>query len=267
MNRKPAVAGYFYPSQSEELRSTISGMVDLEGDKKKAIGVISPHAGYVYSGPVAGALFSSVELPNRYILLGPSHRSISSRFALMSQGSWETPLGEIPVDAELAAQIAPLSDLIEEDEDAHRQEHSLEVQLPFIQHRRPDVEFVPIVLGWAGYPTCEEIGIDIARAIRRYGDPVVLIASTDMTHYESQESAKRKDQLAIDKVLAMDPAALLDTVATNNISMCGVIPTVITLVAAQELGATNASLVDYATSGDVSGDYSYVVGYAGFLIQ
>jgi len=157
--------------------------------------------------------------------------------------------------------------LLSADNQAHIQEHSVEVQLPFIQYIKPDVEFIPVVLDRADFKTCEEIGMAMARAIKRYGKPVVIIASTDMTHYESQESAKKKDQLAIDQILSLDPAGLLDTVNKNNISMCGVVPTTITLVAAKELGATKASLIAYATSGDVSGDYSYVVGYAGFIIQ
>jgi AmmeMemoRadiSam system protein B len=141
------------------------------------------------------------------------------------------------------------------------------VQLPFAQYVMPEVAFVPVVLGRADYPICEEIGMAIARALKRYEKPVVLIASTDMTHYESHQSAKEKDQLAIDRITSMDPAGLLDTVTRNNISMCGVIPTTITLVATKGLGATKANLVAYATSGDVSGDYSYVVGYAGFIIE
>lgn len=267
MIRQPAVANQFYPGSEQALARDVAGRITEGHTKEKVLALVSPHAGYVYSGNVAGAVFSRAEITKDVIVMGPNHHGSGAPFAVMAEGAWNMPGGEIKINETLAGLLMKESTWLTADIHAHISEHSVEVQLPFIQRRRPDVEFVPIVLGWADYPTCEEIGIDIARAIIRYGEPVVIIASTDMTHYESQENAKRKDQLAIDKILAMDPAGLLDTVAKNNISMCGVIATVITVVAAKELGATKVSLVDYATSGDVSGDYSSVVGYAGFMIQ
>ena len=267
MIRQPAVANQFYPGGEVDLKRDISGRIKEVQKKGKALALVSPHAGYIYSGDIAGAVYAQAEITKDVIVMGPNHHGAGAPFAVMAQGIWKMPGGEIPINEKLSNLLIEESNWLRDDNQAHIQEHSVEVQLPFIQYIKPDVEFVPIVLGIADFKTCEEIGMAIARAIKRYGKPVVTIASTDMTHYESQESAKKKDQLAIDRILSLDPAGLLDTVNTNNISMCGVIPTTITIVAAKELGATKASLVAYATSGDVSGDYSYVVGYAGLIIK
>jgi AmmeMemoRadiSam system protein B len=267
MIRQPAVANQFYPGSETDLKRDVSGRIKGVQKRGKALGLVCPHAGYVYSGDVAGAVYSQAQITRDVIVMGPNHHGIGAPFSLMARGKWQMPGGDIDINEKLANLLLEESSWLSDDNDAHMQEHSVEVQLPFIQHMQPEAEFVPIVLGRAGFETCEEIGLAIARAIKKYGDPVVIIASTDMTHYEPQESAKKKDQLAIDRILALDPAGLLDTVNTNNISMCGVIPTTITLVATKGLGATKANLVAYATSGDVSGDYSYVVGYAGFIIE
>jgi AmmeMemoRadiSam system protein B len=269
MIRQPAVANQFYPGGEMDLRRDVSARIESAGGQKseKVLALVSPHAGYIYSGNIAGAVYSQAEITKDVIVMGPNHHGAGAPFAVMAHGIWKMPGGEVPINENLSNLVIEESNWLRDDNQAHIQEHSVEVQLPFIQYIRSDVEFVPIVLGIADFKTCEEIGMAIARAIKRYGEPVVIIASTDMTHYESQESAKKKDQLAIDTILSLDPAGLLDTVNTNNISMCGVIPTTITIVAAKQLGATKASLVAYATSGDVSGDYSYVVGYAGFIIK
>ena len=270
MIRQPAVANQFYPGRQQDLKRDISGRIkSAEGEQKKekVLALVSPHAGYIYSGNVAGAVYAVAEITKDVIVMGPNHHGLGAPFAVMEHGIWNMPWGDIIINEKLANLMIEESRWLRADNQAHIQEHSVEVQLPFIQYIKSDVEFVPVVLSGADFKTCEEIGIAIASAIKKYGEHVVIVASTDMTHYESQESAKQKDQLAIDKILSLDPAGLLDTVNRNNISMCGVIPTTITLVAAKELGATKANLVEYATSGDVSGDYSYVVGYAGFIIQ
>ena len=267
MVRRPAVANQFYPGSETDLKRDVSSRIGEVQKRGKALALVSPHAGYMYSGDIAGAVYSQAEITKDVVVMGPNHHGLGDPFAVMAKGKWEMPGGDISINEELANLLIEESRWLNADNQAHIQEHSVEVQLPFIQHMRPDVQFVPVVLGRADFKTCEEIGKAVARAITRYGEPVVIIASTDMTHYESQESAKNKDQLAIDRILALDPAGLLEIVNSNNISMCGVIPTTITVVAAKELGATKASLVAYATSGDVSGDYSYVVGYAGFIIQ
>lgn len=267
MIRQPAVANQFYPGDERSLKRELSARMKEGQEKEKVLAIVSPHAGYVYSGNVTGAVFSVAEIPKDVIVMGPNHHGIGAPYAVMTHGKWQMPGGEVPINEELAALMIEESRYLEADTQAHTHEHSIEVQLPFVQYVMPEIEFVPVVLGRADYTICEEIGMAIARALKRYEKPVVLIASTDMTHYESHQSAKEKDQLAIDRITSMDPAGLLDTVTRNNISMCGVIPTTITLIAAKELGATKARLIQYATSGDVSGDYSYVVGYAGFIIQ
>jgi AmmeMemoRadiSam system protein B len=270
MIRQPAVANQFYPGREKDLKSDVSTRINFAtGEQKKAkvLSLISPHAGYMYSGNVAGSVYAAADITKEVIIMGPNHHGIGAPFAVMAQGVWRMPWGDMNIHEKLANLLIEESTSLRADERAHVQEHSVEVQLPFIHYTKPDVEFVPIVLGRADFTTCEEIGTAIARAIQRFGKPVVIISSTDMTHYESQESAQQKDQLAIDKIRSLDPAGLLETVEKNNISMCGVVPTTITLIASKELGATTAHLTAYATSGDVSGDYSYVVGYAGFIIQ
>ncbi|MFW6115214.1 MAG: AmmeMemoRadiSam system protein B [Thermodesulfobacteriota bacterium] len=267
MIRQPAVANQFYPGDQQSLNKEISARMKEGQKKEKVLAIVSPHAGYIYSGGVAGSVFSVAEIPNDAIVMGPNHHGIGASYAVMTQGTWQMPAGELHINEQLAELLIEESGYLEPDTQAHIQEHSVEVQMPFIQYIRPEIKFVPIVLSRANYLICTEIGTAIARAIKRYGKHVVLVASTDMTHYESQQSAKQKDQMAIERIESLDPAGLLDTVTSNNITMCGVIPTTITLIAAKELGATRARLIQYATSGDVSGDYSYVVGYAGLIIQ
>jgi len=267
LRRKPAVAGYFYPQQKKELRKMIEGMVQLDQKKEKAFCLISPHAGYIYSGPVAGAVFSAVYLPDKFVILGPSHRGIESRFAIMKKGIWETPLGEVSVDTKLAELIINQSELITEDNKAHLGEHSLEVQLPFIQFFREKFSLVPICIGYyASFEELEELGKAIASGIKASGEETMIVTSTDMSHYVPQEVAKRKDFLAINKILALEAKGLYEVVNKENISMCGFQPTTAALVAAKLLGAKKGELVKYQTSGDMTGDYREVVGYAGIKI-
>jgi MEMO1 family protein len=268
MTRKPSVAGQFYPSGRDRLRETIQALVDPKASPEKAIAVVAPHAGYVYSGPVAGAVFSSVRIPGVCVILGPSHRGIEPLFAIQSRGSWLTPLGESPVDEALAARIAAGSPLVEEDEAAHLAEHSLEVELPFIQYFHPGAAIVPIAVSHlAEYADLEKLGQALTRAVREDGREMLIVASTDMSHYVSQKTAEKKDMAAVRKVLDLDPAGLFETVVAERISMCGFQPTAAALVAALGLGAAKAELIRYQTSGDASGDYSQVVGYAGIRIS
>jgi AmmeMemoRadiSam system protein B len=267
MIRNPAVAGQFYPGRASELRSMIQRMVDPRAKKEKALAVVSPHAGFVYSGYVAGAVFSSVVLPGRIVLLGPSHREIRSLFAVSASGTWRTPLGEVPLDLTLARAILDRSPLLKEEDAAHAREHSLEVQLPFIQFLNPEFSIVPVCISYlAGYQELEELGLALAGGIRESGEDVLIVASTDMSHYVSAETAKRKDFMAIEKILNLDARGLYDVVRKEDISMCGFLPTTAAILAAKELGARKAELVRYQTSGDASGDYDQVVGYAGLRI-
>jgi AmmeMemoRadiSam system protein B len=267
LRRKSAVGGSFYPGREDTLRTMVEGMLDSEKEKERAVCVVSPHAGFEYSGPVAGAVFSSVQLPDKFVILGPSHRPIQSRVAIMKQGIWETPLGNVNIDPSLTELIMAHSNLIEEDENAHVHEHSLEVQLPFIQYLREDAAIVPICLSYhISFEELEELGHAIAKGIKEYKQDVLIVASTDMSHYVDQSVAKEKDFLAIEKILQLDARGLHDTVERENISMCGFQPTTSAIVASKELGGEKASLIQYQTSGDRTGNYSEVVGYAGIRI-
>ncbi len=267
MVRRPAVAGYFYPKTADELRAMVRGLIEPEAKKMKALAVVSPHAGFVYSGRVAGAVFSSVNIPDCVVILGPSHQGIRSVFGIMSSGTWRTPLGEVPVDAELAGAIRERSPLVQEDADGHAAEHSLEVQLPFLQCLKKEFSIVPVCISPAAdYDDLESLAAALADAIGQSEREVLLVSSTDMSHYVSQETARTLDQLAIDRMLALDARGLFDVVREKNISMCGFQPTTAVLLAARMLGARKAELVLYQTSGDASGDYDRVVGYAGLRI-
>ncbi len=272
MIREPAVAGRFYPSHPGKLTQEIDGYLaaDSSAAPQKAIGCVVPHAGIMYSGHVAGAVYAQIALSQRLVILCPNHFGVGQRLAIHSQGAWRTPLGEAPVDSELAGQIQRACPLLREDAEAHRIEHSLEVQLPFLQRRRADFRFVPIALGTDRFDAFAELGRAIAAVVKENAtetDPILLVASSDMNHYESDAVTRSKDRKAIDQVLALDPRGLYDTVRHESISMCGYGPTTTMLVAARELGATRAELVRYATSGDVTGDFDRVVGYAGIVVR
>jgi AmmeMemoRadiSam system protein B len=245
----------------------IKGMVEEKAKKQEVIGLISPHAGYIYSGPVAGATISRIKFKDTFIIMGPNHTGRGKPFSIMTEGSWQTPLGEVEIDSGLGKQILASSRYLEEDHSAHLGEHSIEVQLPFLQYFSSDFKLVPIVLAYAGGAIYKEIGKALAKAVKKLGRKAVIIASSDMTHYEPQASAERKDTQAIEAVLALDEDELLKRVDKFNISMCGFAPAVSLIVAAKELGAKGAELVKYQTSGDTTGDYSSVVGYAGIIIK
>jgi AmmeMemoRadiSam system protein B len=257
----------FYPGDKSQLQEQLEAFVKPSETRKKVLAAVSPHAGYTYSGGVAGAVFSQIDIPESVVLLGPNHRGIGAQVALDRSESWDMPMGAIPVNESLASLIIEKGGgRVENDPQAHAMEHSIEVQVPFLQALQPKLSIVPISVSHITFPDCEKVGSTLAAALGEYGKEVLLVASTDMTHYESQNKAHVKDQMAIDRILDLDPAGLFNTVAENRISMCGVIPTTIVLAACQALGATKSELVQYATSGDVTGDYGQVVGYAGFLI-
>ena len=266
MIREAAVAGQFYPGWPEELKETIGYMTSREEAKIDVVGVISPHAGYIYSGPVAGAVFSRIKFTGTFILIGPNHRGEGKPFSITSTGSWRTPLGEVGINAELAGAILKASGRLEEDTLAQRNEHSLEVQVPFLQYFMPGVKIVPILLSHARPDVYQEIGRALVQGLREIGEEAVIVASSDMTHYEPHEKAKAKDSLAIEAILSLDADELISRIAKHDISMCGYAPVISLITAAKELGARKAELVKYQTSGDSSGDYSSVVGYAGIII-
>ena len=208
-----------------------------------------------------------MEIPGRVILLGPRHFPRGAAFAILSDGAWQTPLGMAPIDRHLAEEILRAFPPLGEDAVAHSAEHSLEVQLPFLQRLVPSFAFVPIVIGPAQWEPLEALGHALAGVIAAEREPVLLVASSDMNHYESDAITRVKDRKAIDRILALDARKLFDTVRDENISMCGYAAAVAAMIAARELGATGAELVRYATSGEVNGDMDEVVGYAGMLIK
>ncbi len=267
MLRQPAVAGQFYPAEGPLLKQQVSGYLEQGSNKRPAVGVVSPHAGYIYSGSVAGQVFSQLEIPRQVILLGPNHHGLGHRGAVWSHGAWLSPLGEVPVARSLAEELLASCPQLAEDHLAHRHEHSLEVQLPFLQLCRPDLEIVPVCLGHLSLTNLIDLGERLGAILKLQGEVPLIVASSDMTHYEPGKVAREKDYLAIERVLAIDPEGLYQTVSHRRISMCGVLPTVVMLAAARLLGATGAELVAYSNSGDVTGDQSEVVGYAGIALR
>ncbi len=266
MKREPAVAGRFYPDDPGELRETIASYLTRPQSLLDAKAVLVPHAGYVYSGSVAGEVFSSVRLPRRILLLGPNHTGRGGELALAPPGDWVTPLGTVAVDGVLNRALAAECPDLREDAGAHRYEHSLEVQLPFLQVLQPELRFSAICIRQMDYPTLETLGHAMARAIGSLNEPVLLIASSDMTHYESKESAAEQDRLAIDRILALDPEGLYGVVLDRDITMCGFAPAVAVLIACRDMGASSGRLIRYTNSGEASGDYDRVVAYAGIAV-
>jgi AmmeMemoRadiSam system protein B len=269
MIRLPAVAGRFYPDDPERLRADVDSLL-ASGGKEEKIRVracLVPHAGYMYSGNVAGEVYRRIDIPARVILLGPRHFPRGAPLAILSDGAWQTPLGMAPIDRLLAEKIVRAFPLLREDRVAHSAEHSLEVQLPFLQRLAPWFAFVPIVIGPAEWEPLEALGHALASVIGAEREPVLLIASSDMNHYESDAATRVKDHKAIDRILALDAFELFNTVRDENISMCGYAAAVVAVIAARELGATEAELVGYATSGEVNGDLQEVVGYAGMVMK
>jgi AmmeMemoRadiSam system protein B len=279
--RTPAVAGRFYSGRAEELlreirEYTSPGETPAEASRIPAIGCVAPHAGYIYSGSVAGAVYSRLEIPERCVILCPNHTGKGRALAVMAHTAWQTPLGEVAADADLSDRLLRRFPALQEDSAAHRGEHAIEVQLPFLQAQQPKLNIVPIAIGTSDFDLLRGLGEALAEAI---GDPqeedhaedrkkkVLIVASSDMNHYESDAITRVKERKAIERVLALDARGLWEVVMSEDISMCGFGPTIVMLTAAKLLGATSAALVKYATSGDVSGDYESVVGYAGIIVQ
>jgi hypothetical protein len=265
--RQPAVAGRFYPAQREALVREVEAHIDLKAKKSPALGIVAPHAGFMYSGDVAGAVYSRIEIPDTVIIIGPNHTGHGEAVAVMTEGAWAMPMGDIAIDAELANAICEETFIAKRDSSAHQFEHSLETQLPFLQYFRKDFQIVPICLMRMKISVCKELSEGIVRAVNRLGKPVLVVASSDMTHYESHDSAGVKDRMAISCIQNRDPVGLYETVQSKKITMCGVNPVTVMLLCSESLGAKEAELVKYMTSGEVSGDMEHVVGYAGMIIK
>ena len=266
--RKPVVAGQFYPSSKEAINKQIGGFVDKEEKKLEALACMLPHAGYAFSGAVAAQTVARINIKDKIVLLGPNHTGYGSPFGIMTNGVWQTPLGEVKIDSDLADRILKKSKYLEADTLAHLYEHSLEVELPILQYFKENFEIVPIAILSNDLGDLKKVGEDIASAIKEsnMADSVMLIASSDMTHYEPQAQAKEKDEEAIKAILQLNEDALMERVRSLDISMCGYAPVVVMLSAAKLLGAKSAKLIKYQTSGDITGDNSAVVGYAGIII-
>jgi len=273
--RPPAVSGRFYPSDPAELRATVATLLAdartaVRPSDRPAVGVIAPHAGYIYSGPTAAAVFAHVTIPGLVIILAPNHTGITDAaggVSLWEAGAFRTPLGDVPVDAELAQALLELSrGVVSVDHEAHRAEHAVEVELPFLKLLRSDVRIVPLVLGWDSWEPARQLGEILARLVRAAGEPVLLLASSDLNHYEPAAVSEEKDARALEAVQSLDGEELLVRCKRERISMCGRGPAATVMAAARALGATRADVVDYRHSGWVSGDNARVVGYAGVVI-
>jgi AmmeMemoRadiSam system protein B len=267
LKRSPAVAGQFYHGAATKLKQQVEQYIDRNARKERAVGIISPHAGLIYSGSVAGAVYSSIDFPETFILIGPNHTGLGSQISLMESGEWEIPIGTFQIDEVISQKIAHTVPIVSKDSRAHMFEHSLEVQLPFISYFSHTVKIVPITMLSASVEECRIIGEGIAKAVKNVDYPVVIVASSDMSHYVPDNVAKQKDQKAIDRVLSLDPEGLYETVIKERISMCGYLPATAMIFAAKLLGAQSARLIKYTTSAEVSGDYDHVVGYAGIVLR
>jgi MEMO1 family protein len=267
--RLPAVAGQFYPEDPGALRGILEGFLDeIPLDPGLAKGAIVPHAGLVYSGQCAAHVFSRVRLPPVVVILAPNHTGVFSRGAsVWGAGAFRTPLGDIPIAEAFAARLASDCPVVDTDPGPHRREHAVEVELPFLAVLAPESAIVPIVLPWDDWNPCRTLAAGLERVIRDWPEEVMLLASSDMTHFESAERAAVKDRVALAYVERLDGQGLLETCRRERITMCGRAPAATVLEAARLLGATRAELVDYRHSGLVNGDNDRVVAYAGVVIR
>ncbi len=263
--RAPAVAGQFYPRSKNDLNRELGRcFADIPITEKAVLGAVVPHAGYIYSGNTAAHVYSVLPKADTFVLLGPNHTGYGSPVAVSGE-TWSTPLGEVKSDAELIRALP--KKIIDIDETAHKYEHSIEVQLPFLQHRFSDFAIVPICMGMQDEETALDVGMEVAEAIRKAGKKVVIIASSDFTHYQPDKTARENDRYYIEPILNLDVPGLYRRLYERNASVCGFGPIAAMLTAARELGAKKATLLNYRTSGDTTGEVSAVVGYAGIIVE
>lgn len=267
MLRLPAVAGQFYPADPRELTRLIRKFsAEDPGIKKTRVrACLVPHAGYIYSGGVAGAVFARTIFPKQVVVLGVRHSPMGEDLAILSEGAWRTPLGDAPVDEAIAQRIKAACPSLREDSVAHSREHSLEVEIPFLQVLDPGFSFVPVAVGTLRFEDLQELGMGLARVLKESQEEILVVTSSDMNHYEADDTTRIKDAKAIDRMKAVDARGLFEVCRKEKISMCGLGPAVVMLTAMKELGVSNGEVVRYATSGDVNGDRDAVVGYAGMI--
>jgi AmmeMemoRadiSam system protein B len=258
--RLPAVAGRFYPSNPAELTATIHRLTEIEPTRETLTvkACLVPHAGYMYSGAVAGAVFSRIRLPQKILILGVRHYPRGEPAAILSSGAWRTPLGDVPIDESLARALRAACPLLREDPVAHSQEHSLEVQLPLLQVLAPGFTFVPVALGTIRFDDLVTVGEAVGRVLAESSEEILLLTTSDLNHYQDD---------ATTRLLELDARGLYDTCRNEQISMCGLGPAVAMITGLRAIGVTHAELVRYATSADVSGDLSAVVGYASMIFN
>ncbi len=269
MIRKTVWAGprNFYPGNPEILKKTIESFIDADQVKEECRAVLMPHAGYFYSGKVAGKTISCVHIPDTVIIMAPNHTGLGSPYAILAKGSWQTPLGCIDIQEDLAGLVLENSGLFKADETPHIKEHAIEVEVPFLQYFNKNVSIVPIIISDLIMSNYRRAGQEIAEATKKFAKPVLIVISSDLTHYEPHEIAKEKDHLVIEAIKELDEEKLFLRVNADKISMCGYAPACVGIYAAKKLGAEQARLIDYKTSGETSGDFSSVVGYAGLIIK
>lgn len=268
--RKPVAAGLFYPAQPAALLATVQELLHGPIEASPAIAVLVPHSGYQYSGRTAGATLAAVTLPRRCIVLAPNHlgageaKHAGSAYAV---GAFRTPMGDVAVDETLSAALLARCALLEDDPDAHKGEHAVEVLLPLLLARRPDVAIVPVLVGWPDWSRSRALGEAMADVIRDAGEPVLLVASTDLSHYETAVVGRQKDELALEAIRRLDGEELLEVTKKHRVTMCGRAAAAAVLHASRLLGAMKGEIVDYSHSGEATKDESTVVGYAGVVIR
>ncbi|MCL5409105.1 MAG: AmmeMemoRadiSam system protein B [Candidatus Omnitrophica bacterium] len=266
--RNPVVDGYFYPADKPSLLKMLKEYIKPFKEKHQAISVICPHAGYIYSGRIAGSIYGRIEIPDNVIILGPNHHGFGEPFAVMEEGVWKTPLGDVEINKILAGKIIENSKYLQTDTLAHNQEHSLEVQVPFLQYIKSNIKIVPIVLSGAlDSVAWDEIGNAISQGIKDYNEKVLIVASSDFTHYETQQTAEENDKYAMEAIISLNEDLFIERIAEKDISICGYGSIITAIIASKNLGAKNVEIIDYKTSGDITGDYQQVVGYAGIIIR
>lgn len=265
--RKPAVAGSFYPADRDTLLAAaekyISG-ANTHKDAGNVLGSIAPHAGWYYSGHIAGAVFGAINVPDRVIILGPNHSATGADAALDDSRGWEFPFGTVPLDGELACAIAEECACIETDSSAHAKEHSIEVVVPFLYAKNPDISITPICLYTQSKKAVGEIAEAVAETAKKFG--ALIVASSDMSHYLPDVVAKEIDRGTIELIKSFDHDLLMDKMRRGK-GLCGAAPVAVAMAACRQNGAREAKLIKYATSGDIEGKIDAVVGYGGFLIS
>jgi hypothetical protein len=269
--RQPAVAGLFYPGQPAALVEAVRSLLtEVEAGPEPAVAAVAPHAGYVYSGRTAAQVFGRLDVPRRCVVLAPNHTGMGEAAhggSVYAVGSFLTPAGEVPVDEDLAAALIARCNYLEDDPPAHAREHAVEVELPFLLARRPDVTVVPVVLGWADWPRTRALGAALAQIVKESAEPVLIVASSDLNHYESAAVSAHKDRLVLEEMERLDGERLLEVARRQRVTMCGRVPAAAALHAAKLLGATRGEVVHYSHSGEVTGDLDSVVGYGGVITR